>query len=239
MPNAGSAALAAGTRVALRHPARNPKGSIMSNGSYYAEVGAAAVKYPREFIAQHESGHAVVRWALCQPFLKVTLDDPPCPMVLPLAGAVISSGPAMITAVAGGAAEMQLRGLVIRGSQIVKLLAGNGDERFELTDAVTGEVVVAPSRAMAVSPGGDLHYMANRIARDRWTSSMYIGFYRDAERFTAGCRPAIDAVAAALAELGDLSYAGVSERAAAAMEGHPAPAVPGWARAEVPDSTAR
>ena len=28
---------------------------------------------------------------------------------------------------------------------------------------------------------------------------MYIGFYRDAERFTAGCRPAIDAVAAALA----------------------------------------
>lgn len=117
----------------------------MSNGSYYAGIGAAAAKYPREFIAQHESGHAVVRWALRQPFLKVTLDDAPCPMVAPLPGAVISSGPAMITAVAGGAAEMQLRGLVIRGSQIVKLLAGNGDERFELTDAVTGEVVVAPS----------------------------------------------------------------------------------------------
>jgi len=44
----------------------------------------------------------------------------------------------------------------------VTLLAGNGDERFELTDAVTGEVVVAPSRAMPVSPGGDLHYMGSR-----------------------------------------------------------------------------
>lgn len=140
----------------------------------------------------------------------------------------------MITAVAGGAAEMQLRGLVIRGSQIVKLLAGNGDERFELSDVVTGEVVVAPSRAMAVSPGGDLHYMATRAARDHWTPSMYIGFYRDAERFTAACRPAIDVVAAVLAEHDELTYAKVFELAAAAMEGHPAPVVPRWARPEIP-----
>ena len=186
----------------------------MSNGSYYAAVGAAAAKYPSEYIAQHESGHAVVRWALRQPFLMVTLGGQPCPMVVPLPGAVISSGPAMITAVSGSAAEMQLRGLGIRGSQIVKLLAGNGDERFELTDAVTGEVVVAPSRAMAVSPGGDLHYMATRAARDRWTPNVYIGFYRDAERFTAACRPAIDAVADVLAERYELSYAEVSELAA-------------------------
>jgi hypothetical protein len=204
----------------------------VSNG-YYTEVGVAAAKDPREFIAQHESGHAVVRWALGQPFLKVALDDPPCPMVVPLPGAVISSGPAMITAVAGGAAEMQLRGLVIRGSQIVTLLAGNGDERFELTDAVTGEVVVAPSRAMPVSPGGDLHYMATRAARDCWPSSLYIGFYRDAEGFTAACRPAIDAVATVLAERGELTYAEVAELATAAMEGNPAPVVPSWAQAEV------
>jgi hypothetical protein len=204
------------------------------SGEFFAEMGKAAARYPREWVAQHESGHAVVRWALRSPFLRVTLDDPPCPRVDPLPVAQISSGPAMIIGVAGGAAEMQLRGLVIRGSQIVKLIAGGPDERFELNDAVTGEVIARPARALAVAPGADLHYMAATSARDRWTAQYYIGFYRDAERYTAACRPAIDAVASALAERGQLDYAEVRDLAAAAMAGQPDPVVPTWAISEIP-----
>ena len=76
--------------------------------------------------------------------------------------------------------------------------------------------------------------MATRAARDRWPSSLYIGFYRDAEGFTAACRPAIDAVATVLADnAASWTYAEVAELATAAMEGNPAPVVPSWAQAEV------
>jgi len=55
-------------------------------------------------------------------FLKVTLHDLPCLAVGTAPGAVISSGPAMIIAVAGGAAEMQPR---VRTAAVSRLGALN------------------------------------------------------------------------------------------------------------------
>jgi hypothetical protein len=50
--------------------------------------------------------------------------------------------------------------------------------------------------------------------------------WRDCERFVESCRPAIDAVAAAVLERGELTCAEVSEIATAAMAGKPAGLLP-------------
>jgi hypothetical protein len=187
-----------------------------------------------EEAAYHESGHAVARWALDSPFLHITLNGPRGPIVNPLPGRTVSSRQHMLVAACGAIADYQQRGLVIRGSQITKLLLGGPNDAFELDDAVTHQVVVRPLRAPAVVPGGDLEYMARKASTERWPSAQYIGMWRDCERFVAGCRPAIDAVAAAVLDRGILSYDEVSEVATAAMVWYPAPVIPEWASVPVP-----
>ena len=56
-----------------------------------------------------------------------------------------------------------------------------------------------------------------------------IRVWRDSERFAAECRPAIDALAAALLASVELRYDKAAEIAIAAMKGNPQPVIPEWA----------
>src|SRR5580658_4700861 len=100
---------------------------------------------------------------------------------------------------------------------------------FEVDDAITGHVAVRPSRVPAVSPRGDLHDMAVTLPAWPNAEAECIRVWRGSESFAAECRPAIDALAAALLASAELHY-DKAEIAAAAMRGRPGPGIPGWAR---------
>ena len=184
--------------------------------------------------AQHESGHAIASWALGIPFQRVTLSDSQGrPRCEPIKGNRVMVGQHWLMMCCGAIADQQRRGLRMRGSQIVKLILGGGaDEFFEVDDAETGQVVLRRvSRIPAVSRGGDLHDMATSLPRDfPDPTSESIRIWRDSERFAAECRPAIDALAAALLARGELNYDEAAEIAVKAMVGKPAPVIPEWAR---------
>ena len=183
--------------------------------------------------AQHESGHAAASWFLGIPFKRMLLrGSNGLPMVEPLPTRIMI-GQQWLIQCCGNIADQQRRGLRMRGSQIVKMILGGGnDEFFEVDDAETGQVVLRRvSRIPPVSPGGDLHHMATSLPRDFPDPAREaIRIWRDSEEFAAECRPAIDALAAALLARGELSYAEAAEIAAAGMSGKPAPVIPEWAR---------
>lgn len=180
--------------------------------------------------AQHECGHAVVYWAQGIPFSRVLLKGPNGSMVEPVPGGTrVVVGQQLLIQACGAIADYQRRGLRVRGSQIAKLLLGGDDGLFELDDPVTGQVAARPSRAPAVAPGGDLALMTATFAKHQASAAECIGIWRDCERFAEACRPAIDAMAAALLERGELGYAEAAGIAAAAMTGKPDPVIPQWA----------
>ena len=183
-----------------------------------------------EQAAHHEAGHAVARWALNSPFLRITLNGPNGPITEPQPGRLITSLQDALIATCGFIADYQHRGLKIRGSQVVKLLLGGADDRFEVDDASTGAVAVRPLRTPAVADGGDLRWLANAAAAQQWPAARCLALWRDSERFAASCRPAIDAVAVAVLKRDELSYAEVSEIATTAMAGQPAPLASGIQR---------
>lgn len=183
-----------------------------------------------EDVAQHESGHAVARWALSLPFRRITLHGPGgVPVVEPLPGGFTTSGQDALIATCGCIADWQRRGQRLRDNQITILLQGGPEDRFERDDASTGEAVVSTARGPAVAPGADLYRLAGKATSERWPAGRCIRLWRGSETFAASCRPAIDAVAAALLKRGELSYAEVSKIATAAMADNPAPIIPEWA----------
>lgn len=182
-----------------------------------------------EDVAQHESGHAVARWAIGSPFLRITWPEQSRPRVEPLPGSFTTSGQDALIATCGCIADWQHRGLKIRGSQVVRLILGSVNDQFEVDDASTGEVVLRPRRTAAVAPDADLHRLARKAVAEHWPTTRCIALWRDSERFAASCGPAIDAVAATVLEHGELSYAEVSKVASAAMANNPAPIIPEWA----------
>lgn len=151
------------------------------------------------------------------------------PAVESLPGGFVTSGQDALIATCGCIADWQYRGQKLRGSQIAILLLGGPDDRFERDDASTGQAVVSTGRASAVAPGADLYRLASKAASEHWAAARCIALWRGSEAFAASCRPAIDAVAAALLERGELNYAEVNEIATTAMADHPAPEVPEWA----------
>jgi hypothetical protein len=181
--------------------------------------------------AQHECGHATASWALGIPFGRILLSGPQgLPMVEPLPGRVMV-GQDWLIRCCGGIADQQRRGLSMRDSQILKLVFGDGTgDTFEMDDAETGEVAVRPSRLPPVSPGGDLHSIAVTLPEYPNSVGECIRIWRDSEKFAAECRPAIDALAAALLARAELTYDEAAEIAASAMTGRPATVIPEWAR---------
>ena len=94
--------------------------------------------------AQHESGHAAASWAQGISFKRMLLSGPRgMPCVEPVPGNRVMVGQNWLIQCCGGIADQQRRGLRMRGSQIVKLILGGGDDEFvEVDDAETGEVVL-------------------------------------------------------------------------------------------------
>jgi hypothetical protein len=131
----------------------------------------------------------------------------------------------------GAITDQQRRGLAMRDSEILRMFFGGGtNDTFEVDDAATGQVAIRPSRVPAVSPGGDLHRIAVTLPRYPNAASEAIRIWRDSERFAADCRPAVDALAAALLDRGQLAYGEAVEIAESAMKDHPRLVVPEWAR---------
>jgi len=167
------------------------------------------------------------RWALDSPFSHVTLAGPRgIPVTWPLPGRKILSGPSMLIAACGAIADCQRRSLVVTDRSVARLLLGVGGV-LEMADPATGEAVSRGTGGHL--PGVDFEYWIARAARGHWPQAYCLSLWRSCERFAASCRPAIDAAATALIARGELSYAEVSEVAATAMAGHPAPVIPGWA----------
>lgn len=181
--------------------------------------------------AQHECGHAAVSWALGIPFARIMLrGSQGIPIVEPQRPNRMMVGQLWLIQCCGAIADQQRRGLRIRDGQILKLVFGDGaDDTFEVDDAATGQVAVRPSRVPAVSPGGDLHNMAVTLPTWPNAKAECIRVWRDSERFAAECRPAIDALAAALLASVELRYDKAAEIAIAAMKGNPQPVIPEWA----------
>jgi hypothetical protein len=189
-------------------------------------------KHPIRHAVQHECGHAAAFWALGIPFDRIAMNGPNGPAVYPVKGTVINRGHDSVIKLCGAIADQQARGLRIRGSQIVRLVLGGDGQTFELDDAATGKVAVRPSRVPAVQPGGDLHDIATVFAtmpRDQ-AGPEIIALWRECERFAAELRPAIDALAVAVLDRGELSYSEASDIAAAAMAGRPVPVLAEWLR---------
>jgi hypothetical protein len=178
--------------------------------------------------AQHECGHAAVSIALGYPVERITLTGPGGPATYPVKGVTKLAGQLVLINASGAIADYQRRDLRMRGSQIVKLLFGGGDT-FELDDA-SGQVAVRPSRELAVAPGADLQFWADIIVREHPPAGQIIAMWRECEAFTAGCRPASDALAAELLSRSEVDGADASRIAAAAMSGHPVPVPPAWAQ---------
>jgi hypothetical protein len=184
--------------------------------------------------AQHESGHAAASWALGIPFKRMLLEGPGgLPCVEPVRGRVMV-GQKWLIACCGNIAEQQFRGLRMRGSQIVKLILGGGDDEFfEVDDAETGEVILRHVSRVppAVNPRGDLYHMATTLPHSFPDPKREcIRIWRDSEGFAAECRPAIDALADALLAYTELNYDEAAQIAAMAMTGKPAPVIPEWAQ---------
>lgn len=197
---------------------------------------------PLRHVVQHECGHAAVSWALGVPFARIVVDSQLGPHVEPDASiGSILAGLDWIIRASGFIADYQSRGYKMRGSQIVRMVLGGDNDRFEVDDATTGAVAVRPSRLPAVQPGmngrpaGDLHGMAAEFGtRPRAEATPeVIRFWRACEAYTAELRPAIDALAEAVLDCGELAYGEAAEVAAAAMSGHPMPVVADWLRAEL------
>jgi len=112
---------------------------------------------------------------------------------------------------------------------IVKLVFGGPDDLFEVDDSASGRILHV-SRVPAVRPPyGCLSELAAILPTVTNGRAECVRFWRDSERFAAGNRPAINAVAAALLAKEELSRDGVAEIAAAAMMGNPTPEIPWWA----------
>jgi len=185
--------------------------------------------------AQHESGHAAASWAQGISFKRMLLSGPRgMPCVEPVPGNRVMVGQNWLIQCCGGIADQQRRGLRMRGSQIVKLILGGGDDEFvEVDDTETGEVVLRRLSRVppVVNPEGDLHHLATILPRSFPDPAREcIRIWRDSERFAEELRPAIDALAAALLARTELSYDEAAKIAATAMVGKPSPAVPEWAR---------
>ena len=197
---------------------------------------------PLRHVVQHECGHAAVSWALGVPFARIVVDSPLGPHVVPdtNVGSVLA-GLDWIIRASGFIADYQSRGYKMRGSQIVRMVLGGDSGRFEVDDAITGAVAVRPSRLPAVQPGvngrpaGDLHGMAAEFGRRprAEVTPEVIRFWRACEAYTAELRPAIDALAEAVLDRGDMPYSDAADIATAAMFGHPMPVLAGWLRAEL------
>ena len=181
--------------------------------------------------AQHECGHAASSWAQGIPFGRILLHGHNgLPMVEPV-GARMMAGQNYLISCCGFIADMQRRGLSMRDSEILKMFFGGGaDDTFEVDDATTGRVAVRPSRVSAVSPGGDLHRIMVTLPRYPNAAFEAIRIWRDSERFAAECRPAIDALAAALLAQGQLTYDEAVMIAELAVKDDPRPVIPEWAR---------
>lgn len=179
--------------------------------------------------AQHEAGHAAASWAQGIAFTYVTLNDPdgiPLTVPRPFGEVPTTPGQRFLIALCGGIADQQRRGLTMRGSQIVKLLFGGGtDALFEVDDPATGQVKRI-SRVPAVGPGGCLRPLALALPTMMNGRAECVRMWRDAERFAQSCRPAIDALAAALLAYGELSYDEAAKIAEDAMGDKPAPEIP-------------
>jgi len=186
---------------------------------------SAGPPIPRGHVAVHESGHAVTMRALGWPFDFVTLADPPRVQPLPGATGPPTIGMQWLNGAAGVIADFQSRGLSMPDGAVLGLLLGSADGTFEVLDAA-GAVAVRPSRALPVGPGGDLESMAAVMREDAWPWPVILEVWRACELFVSRCRPAISAVAAALLDRGELSYAEVSGLVAGAMPGPPP--VPAW-----------
>jgi hypothetical protein len=181
-------------------------------------------------VAQHESGHAAAFWALGIPFDRLSMNGSHGPAVYPSPGTRTKRSFNWVIQACGVIADQQARGLRTRGSQIVQLILGGRGDRFEVDDAATGEVAVRPYRGPAVMPGGDLNDMATFFASmpRLQASPEIIRIWREAERFAKELRPVIDALAAAVLARGELTYAEVSDIAAAAMDGRSVPVLAEW-----------
>ena len=117
-----------------------------------------------------------------------------------------TSGQRCLIGLCGGIADQQRRGLVVRDSEIVSLVFGDRpDGLLEVDDPAAGRGMRLP-RAPSVRPGGgclaELAAILPTVTNGRAEA---VRFWSDSERFAAGYRHAIDAVAAALLAKDELS----------------------------------
>lgn len=213
---------------AARLKARRRQAAGVRQGPGPAALQEAA--YPPEHQAAHEAGHAVVHWTLGIRFDYVSLDTDP-PGVWPLAGARPQLGEKWLIGAAGCISDYQSRDLVMLDVDILRLIVGSPDSRFNLTGR-SGVTAVRPDRRPAVMPGGDLRLMA-AVMTDRgdghpWPAGAIIDIWRSCERYVAACTPAITAVAAALLVCRRLTYSEASSVADEASVGVSRPALPQW-----------
>lgn len=194
--------------------------------------------------AQHEAGHAVASWAQGLPIAYTTLRSQPygVPVTMPRPRSEVptTSGQRSLIGFCGGIADQQRRGLLMRDSEIVNLLFGDRpDGTFEVDNPAANRVMSLP-RAPAVRPVlGCLSEPASTLPTLANGREESVRRWRDSERFAAGYRHAIDAVAAALLARERLNYDEVAQIAAAAMIDKPVPAVPEWAPRPAPPVSPR
>ncbi|MGH3277269.1 MAG: hypothetical protein ACRDNZ_23440 [Streptosporangiaceae bacterium] len=184
----------------------------------------------REYIARHESGHAVGYWSQGIPLAYVTIvghGSQPRPHTQPVDPAQAGYGQKILAYASGVIAGFQYNRQRLSDAGIAELLVGSADDQFEIVGLVSGARTRLP-RAPLVGPGEDLELISPEATEQPFTASHAVTFWRDCERFVVSVAPAIDAIAQRLAGSGHLGGSEVAALAVAGMTGRPTAWIPRW-----------
>ena len=181
----------------------------------------------REFLAKHESGHAVgflaLGWELN--YVTITVDgSQPRGRTLPVNPYLGTTGQRLLVAVSGVITGFLANGWRLTDRGVRELFCGSDDNRFEAL-GMSG-ALNRLDRGIAVGPSEDLEPFSNEGAEIPFVPENAVAAWRDCEMFVASTAHAVDAIAQQLVLHDTLSGDAASKIFDIAMLGRPAALLP-------------
>jgi hypothetical protein len=186
-------------------------------------VSAGGSGNSREFLAKHESGHAVGFLSLGWALDSVTIAEPRG-RTLPVNPYLGTIGQRLLVAASGVIAGFLANGWRLTDRGAWELFCGSGDNRFEVLGMSGASSRI--DRAIAVGPSEDLEPFSVEGAEIPFAPQDAVGVWRDCEMFVASTAHGIAALAQQLVVEDTLSGDAASKIFNAAMFGRPSALLP-------------
>jgi len=184
----------------------------------------------REFIAKHESGHAVgflaLGWELN--YVTITVDGSQLRgRTQPVDPHLGTTGQRLLVAASGVITGFLANGWRLTDRGVRELFCGSDDNHFEALGMSSG-ALNRLDRAIAVGPSEDLEPYSIEGAEIPFVPENAVAAWRDCEMFVASTAHAVDAIAQQLVVHDTLSGDAASRIFDIAMLGRPAALLPLW-----------